>query len=69
MVKVDASGSPVRDTKGHLQPLIDYPYAEDGLQIWYAMKEWFGAYLRLYYDDTPGSGKQACHAALAPAEP
>ena len=65
MVKVDSSGSPIRDAKGHVQPSIDYPYAQDGLQIWYAMKEWFGAYLRLYYDDTVGSGKQARSATLA----
>ena len=56
---MDGSGNPVRDDKGHVQPLIDYPYAQDGLQIWYAMKEWFRAYCRLYYDDTPDSGKQA----------
>lgn len=44
-------GKPVRDADGRLKPAIDYPFAEDGLDIWYAMHQWFGNYLRLYYDD------------------
>lgn len=34
---------------GRLQPVIDYPFAEDGLDIWYAMRDWFGSYLAIYY--------------------
>ena len=39
------------DKTGRLQPVIDYPFAEDGLDIWYAMREWFGSYLAIYYTD------------------
>jgi len=42
---------PVRDENGKLVPLVHYPFAEDGLDIWMAMKEWFGAYLAIYYPD------------------
>ena len=37
------------DKTGRLQPVIDYPFAEDGLDIWYAMRDWFGSYLAIYY--------------------
>ena len=47
-----------RDAEGQrLRPVIDYPFAEDGLDIWYAMRDWFDAYLRLYYDDDGKGGK------------
>ena len=47
-----------RDAEGQrLKPVIDYPFAEDGLDIWYAMRDWFDAYLRLYYDDDGKGGK------------
>jgi hypothetical protein len=63
-------GQPVRDESGHVKPLIDYPFAEDGLEIWYAMRDWFGEYLALYYDDNI-PGKKVCmhdHIALLYAE-
>ncbi|EIE18646.1 Lipoxigenase [Coccomyxa subellipsoidea C-169] len=41
--------NPVRDSAERLVPALDYPYAQDGLDIWYAMRDWFGAYLQLYY--------------------
>ena len=49
-------GQPVREN-GHLKPVIDYPFAEDGLDVWYAMQDWFGTYLGLYYDNNV-DGKQ-----------
>lgn len=39
------------DDNGRLKPVIDYPFAEDGLDIWYAMRDWFGSYLAIYYTD------------------
>lgn len=36
---VDASG----------KPWLDYPYAEDGLQLWGALDDYFKLYLPLYY--------------------
>ncbi|BDA49833.1 Lipoxygenase 2.3, chloroplastic [Coccomyxa sp. Obi] len=36
---------------GRLKPVIDYPFGEDGLDIWYAMRDWFGSYLAIYYTD------------------
>ena len=29
----------------------DYPYAVDGLEIWFALREWVSDYLSLYYKD------------------
>ena len=29
----------------------DYPFAVDGLEVWFAMKEWVSDYLSLYYKD------------------
>ncbi|CAK0787323.1 hypothetical protein CVIRNUC_010541 [Coccomyxa viridis] len=53
-------GMAARDAEGQrLKPVIDYPFAEDGLDIWYAMRDWFDAYLRLYYDDNGNGGKVA----------
>ncbi len=49
MVQTDKAGIPVRDSAERLVPALDYPYAQDGLDIWYAMRDWFGAYLQLYY--------------------
>ena len=46
------SGDILRDDKGNVTPVTDYPYADDGLQIWYALKDWFTAYLSLYYNDS-----------------
>ena len=40
---------------GRVIPVTDYPYADDGLQVWYALMEWFTAYLKLYYSDSDGS--------------
>ena len=57
MVKLDGSGNAVRDDKGRVIPVVDYPYAQDGLDIWYAMRAWFGNYLGLYYKDGE-QGKQ-----------
>lgn len=37
------------ESTGRLKPVIDYPFAEDGLDIWYAMRDWFGSYLAIYY--------------------
>ncbi|CAL8464299.1 g3834 [Coccomyxa elongata] len=39
------------ESTGRLKPVIDYPFAEDGLDIWYAMRDWFGSYLAIYYTD------------------
>lgn len=50
MVKMNDE-EPVRDKDGKLVPVVDYPFAEDGLDIWMAMKEWFGEYLAIYYPD------------------
>ena len=36
------------DGKGGLR-IKDYPYAEDGLLLWGALKEYFEAYVELYY--------------------
>ncbi|WIA15496.1 hypothetical protein OEZ85_002133 [Tetradesmus obliquus] len=36
------------DSKGGLR-IKDYPYAEDGLLLWGALKEYFEAYVELYY--------------------
>uniref|UniRef100_A0A0C9S647 Lipoxygenase n=1 Tax=Wollemia nobilis TaxID=56998 RepID=A0A0C9S647_9CONI len=30
----------------------DYPYAVDGLELWFALKEWVSDYLSLYYKDS-----------------
>eukprot|EP00884_Botryococcus_braunii_P022835 jgi/Botrbrau1/9235/Bobra.0028s0030.1 len=46
---------PLRDSNGRLEPVMDYPYAQDGLDIWYCIKDFFDTYLRIYYSDTePG---------------
>jgi len=29
----------------------DYPFAVDGLEVWFAMKQWVSEYLSLYYKD------------------
>ena len=29
----------------------DYPYAVDGIEIWFALKQWVSYYLSLYYKD------------------
>ncbi len=47
MVEME-NGEPKR-TGGRVTPSIDYPFAEDGLAIWYAMHKWFHDYLSLYY--------------------
>ncbi len=31
------------------RPWTDYPYAEDGLQLWGALTSYFRAYLAVYY--------------------
>ena len=33
------------------EALPDYPYRDDGLLIWYAIRQWVEAYLGLYYED------------------
>ncbi|CAL9096167.1 unnamed protein product, partial [Musa acuminata var. zebrina] len=43
-------GVAVRDQNGELSLLIkDYPYAEDGLQIWKAIETWVTEYCTIYY--------------------
>jgi len=54
-------GQPVREN-GHLKPVIDYPFAEDGLDVWYAMQDWFGAYLGLYYDNNVDGKRVGQHS-------
>lgn len=49
MVHTDEAGQPIRDAAKRVVPLVDYPFAQDGLDIWYAMQEWFGQYLAIYY--------------------
>lgn len=47
-------GMAVRDptTPHGLNLMIeDYPFAVDGLEIWFAMKDWVSDYLSLYYKD------------------
>eukprot|EP00884_Botryococcus_braunii_P020124 jgi/Botrbrau1/6796/Bobra.0057s0028.1 len=56
MVKVDDKGEPLR-VDGRLVPLIDYPYAQDGLDLYYEMRGYFEEYLGLYYSDTEANGK------------
>ena len=58
MLKTDAAGKPLREN-GRVQPLVPYPYADDGLDVWYALSSYFEEYLSIYYSDAPGSGKQA----------
>ena len=58
MLKTDASGQPVRVNR-RVQPLVPYPYADDGLDVWYAFSAYFEEYLSIYYSDAPGSGRQA----------
>ena len=53
MLKTDASGEPVR-VNGRVQPLVPYPYADDGLDVWYALSSYFEEYLSIYYSDAPG---------------
>ena len=31
------------------KPWVDYPYADDGIDLWQAYVDYFGNYLRLYY--------------------
>jgi hypothetical protein len=56
MVKTDTHGKPVRDKNNRVVPVVSYPYAEDGLDIWYALQSWFGEYLSLYYNDSKKVG-------------
>jgi hypothetical protein len=49
MVQTDEAGQPIRDAAKRVVPLVDYPFAQDGLDIWYAMQDWFGRYLAIYY--------------------
>eukprot|EP00884_Botryococcus_braunii_P020118 jgi/Botrbrau1/6790/Bobra.0057s0024.2 len=56
MVKTGADEKPVREN-GKLVPRIDFPYAEDGLDIYYAIRNYFTDYLSIYYSDTGANGK------------
>jgi hypothetical protein len=41
----------------------DYPFAVDGLEVWFAMKQWVSDYLSLYYkDDASMKGDQELQA-------
>ncbi|GLJ05365.1 hypothetical protein SUGI_0016920 [Cryptomeria japonica] len=47
-------GMAVRDSKepkGLKLVIEDYPYAVDGIEIWFALKQWVLDYLSLYYKD------------------
>jgi len=47
-------GMAVRDSKapnGLKLVIEDYPYAVDGIEIWFALKQWVSDYLSLYYKD------------------
>lgn len=47
---VDAAGKPV----------LEYPYADDGLRIWQSMEKYFDAYLAHYYgSDADGDAEVA----------
>lgn len=49
MVTTDEAGEAIRDSAKRVVPLVDLSFAQDGLDIWYAMQDWFGQYLAIYY--------------------
>ena len=61
------NGQPKR-RDGRVIPSIDYPFAEDGLAIWYAMHEWFREYLSLYYNDAKPGERVRCTSGFCPSQ-
>ena len=61
-------GEPKRKDDGRVIPSIDYPFAEDGLDIWYAMHKWFSEYLGLYYDDDKPGERVRCTSEFCPSQ-
>ncbi len=37
------------EARGVTSPTLEYPYRDDALELWRAIEEWVGTYVRLYY--------------------